>query len=33
VNVLSVSGDWALVDLQGDGQADGYMHRGFLAPV
>ncbi len=27
--VLSRSGDWALVDLQGDGRADGHCHPAF----
>ncbi len=31
VTVLSVNGDWGLVDLHGDGQADGFVHRAFLA--
>lgn len=30
LQVLERSGDWALVDLQGDGLADGYCHAGFL---
>ena len=33
VNVLAREGQWALVDLQGDGRADGFMHLGFLRPV
>lgn len=28
--VLGRSGDWALVDLQGDGHADGHCHSAFL---
>jgi hypothetical protein len=30
VNVLDRQGDWALVDLQGDGRADGFMFFSFL---
>jgi uncharacterized protein YgiM (DUF1202 family) len=33
VNVLSREGQWALVDVQGDGLADGFMFLGFLKPV
>ena len=33
VNVLSRDAGWALVDLEGDGKADGFMHLGFLRPV
>lgn len=33
VNLLSLSGEWAQVDLQGDGLADGYMFFAFLAPA
>ncbi len=33
VNVLAREGQWALVDLQGDGRADGFVHLGFLRPV
>jgi D-alanyl-D-alanine carboxypeptidase/Bacterial SH3 domain len=33
VTVLSRDRSWGLVDLQGDGKADGYMHLGFLRPV
>ncbi len=33
VNVLAREGQWALVDLQGDGRADGFVHVGFLRPV
>lgn len=33
LSVLSRNGDWALVDLQGDGRADGHCHSAFLAPV
>lgn len=33
VNVLSVDGDWALVDLHSDGLADGHMHMGYLQPL
>lgn len=33
VRVLSISGDWALVDLEGDGQADGHMHASYLQAV
>lgn len=31
VKVLATTGDWALVDIEGDGLADGHMHVGFLA--
>jgi hypothetical protein len=30
VTILARTGDWAQVDLLGDGLADGYMHAGFL---
>jgi len=33
VNVLERAGDWAQIDLQGDGLADGYSHAGFLGLV
>src|SRR5439155_869018 len=33
VNVLSRWGQWAQVDLQGDGLADGFMFLAFLKPV
>ena len=33
VHALGGSGDWVLVDLNGDGEADGYVLGGFLAPV
>ena len=33
VNVLSREGQWALVDLEGDQQADGFMFLSFLKPV
>jgi len=33
VNVLERQGDWALVDLQGDGRADGFMFFAFLRPA
>jgi hypothetical protein len=33
VHVLERRGDWALVDLQGDGLADGFMAVAFLRPV
>jgi hypothetical protein len=33
VNVIDRKGDWALVDLMGDGQADGFMSLDFLRPV
>jgi hypothetical protein len=33
VNVIARHGDWSLVDLQGDGQADGFMSQAFLRPV
>lgn len=31
--LLSRHGDWGLVDLQGDGAADGFVHRAFLRPA
>ena len=33
VRVLSRSGDWALIDSSGDGNADGFVHSAFLRPV
>ena len=33
VQVLSRSGDWCLVDLNGDGASDGFCHEGFLRPM
>lgn len=30
---ISTDGDWALIDIQGDGAADGYAHRGYLELV
>lgn len=33
VHAMGQSGDWVKVDLQGDGHADGYMHREFLTIV
>lgn len=33
VAVIGRSGDWVQVDLEGDGRADGFMHRDFLQPV
>lgn len=33
VKVLSRSGDWAKIDATGDGNADGFVHSAFLAPV
>jgi len=33
VNVIARHGDWSLVDLQGDGQADGFMSQAFLRPT
>jgi Bacterial SH3 domain/D-alanyl-D-alanine carboxypeptidase len=33
IRVLSTIGDWSLVDLQGDGLADGYCSHGFLQPT
>jgi len=33
VNVLSREGMWALVDLEGDGKADGFMNLSFLRAV
>jgi hypothetical protein len=32
-NVIGREGDWYLVDLQGDGKADGFMSRAFLRAV
>lgn len=31
VNVISIANEWALVDLQGDGSADGYMFYSYLS--
>ena len=33
VNVLSREGIWSLVDLEGDGRADGFVNSPFLRPV
>ena len=33
LHVLERHGDWALVDLNGDAAADGFMHHAFLRPV
>lgn len=33
VTVVSTSGEWCQVDMEGDGFADGYCHSGFLAPI
>jgi D-alanyl-D-alanine carboxypeptidase/Bacterial SH3 domain len=33
VNVLQRHGDWALIDLEGDGRADGFMFFAFLRPA
>jgi hypothetical protein len=33
VSVIGGEGEWALVDLQGDGKADGFMSRSFLRPI
>lgn len=33
VRVLERTGDWAKVDLEGDGRADGFAHTGFLEPL
>ncbi|HKX90826.1 MAG TPA: M15 family metallopeptidase [Sphingomicrobium sp.] len=33
VHVLAREGEWALVDLQGDGGADGFMFHAFLRPT
>lgn len=33
VHVIARHGDWSLVDLQGDGQADGFMSHAFLRPL
>mgnify|MGYP006146896355 CR=1 FL=1 len=31
VYVLTSSGDWSQIDIEGDGLADGYCHSGYLA--
>ncbi len=33
VNVLGTKGDWFMVDLEGDGKADGFMLGAFLEPA
>jgi len=33
VNVISRQNDWALVDLEGDDKADGFMNLPFLRPI
>jgi hypothetical protein len=33
VTVVSTSGEWCQVDVEGDGLADGYCHSGFLDPL
>ena len=33
VTVVSMSGEWCQVDVEGDGLTDGYCHNGYLAPV
>lgn len=33
VHVIRRDRDWALVDLQGDGRADGHLHLSFLRPL
>ena len=33
VNIIEREGAWALVDLQGDGRADGHAHADFLVPL
>jgi hypothetical protein len=33
IHVLRRDGDWAQVDLQGDGRADGHMHASFLDAI
>ncbi|MDQ8755518.1 SH3 domain-containing protein [Sphingosinicella sp. LHD-64] len=33
VGILTRHGDWFMVDLQGDGRADGFVHGAFLKPV
>lgn len=33
LNVLSIEGAWALIDLHGDSLADGYVHTGFIRPA
>src|SRR5205085_6254699 len=33
VRVIGQRGDWSMVDLQGDGKADGFMHGSLLAPA
>ncbi len=32
VTVLKVNGDWSLVDVEGDGSADGYCFSSYLVP-
>ena len=33
VNVIDTRGDWLMVDLEGDGRADGFMFGAFLEPI
>ncbi len=33
VNVVGTKGDWCMVDLEGDGKADGFMLGSFLQPA
>jgi len=33
VHLLEINGDWGLVDLNGDGLADGFSSRAFLEPL
>lgn len=33
VTILSRSGDWAMIDVSGDGLADGFVHSAFLRPI
>ena len=33
VTVMATSGEWSLVDIEGDGLADGYCHSGYLSPL
>lgn len=33
VSAVGRSGEWVMVDLEGDGRADGFMHGAFLHPI